>query len=265
MDYDAVFVHMNEEYMLLGGVPWWLLGKRSVLWRNHKKGSLQTRLACAFASRVCFTSPDSYVAHLGNAVRMPIGIDTDAFSLTTAPLQQRSILFFGRLDAVKNAHVFVAALDELYRRGLQFSATLCGSPTYENDEYAASTLARAKHLVDSKVLKLFPAIPNESAPGLYRSHMIYVNVTPSGSFDKTIGEAMASGCIVLATNSAVKDVLESRFLPVLTPETLAESIAQTLDIPEAERSKIIARQRAYIMAEHSLSLLTERLFGILSA
>src|SRR3989338_9057482 len=44
-DYDSVFVHMNEEYVLLAGVFWRLLGKRIVLWRNHKKGSWRTRLA----------------------------------------------------------------------------------------------------------------------------------------------------------------------------------------------------------------------------
>src|ERR1041385_8548279 len=42
-EYDAVFVHMNQEYVLLGWKLWFLLGKRIVLWRNHKKGSFLTR------------------------------------------------------------------------------------------------------------------------------------------------------------------------------------------------------------------------------
>ena len=52
-DYDAVFVHMNQEYVLLGWKFWWLLGKRVVLWRNHKKGSVFTRLAALLSRAVC--------------------------------------------------------------------------------------------------------------------------------------------------------------------------------------------------------------------
>src|ERR1700733_6884068 len=37
-NYDAVFVHMNQEYVLLGGLFWKLLGKKVFLWRNHPKG-----------------------------------------------------------------------------------------------------------------------------------------------------------------------------------------------------------------------------------
>src|ERR1700727_851881 len=43
-EYDAVFVHMNEEYVLLGAPLWRLWGKRIVLWRNHKMGSWRTNI-----------------------------------------------------------------------------------------------------------------------------------------------------------------------------------------------------------------------------
>src|SRR3989344_5188931 len=78
-DYDAVFVHMNQEYVLLGGKFWWLMGRRVILWRNHKKGSLLTRLTGCLSHTVCYTSESAYVASFKNAVRMPIGIDTNFF------------------------------------------------------------------------------------------------------------------------------------------------------------------------------------------
>ena len=33
--YDAVFVHMNQEYMLVAGWIWKMFGKRIYMWRNH--------------------------------------------------------------------------------------------------------------------------------------------------------------------------------------------------------------------------------------
>src|SRR3989344_92970 len=41
-NYEVVFVHMNEEYVLLAGLPWRLLGKRISMWRNHPAGSFLT-------------------------------------------------------------------------------------------------------------------------------------------------------------------------------------------------------------------------------
>ena len=37
-NYDVVFVHMNQEYILLAGWWWRLTGKKVVLWRNHQAG-----------------------------------------------------------------------------------------------------------------------------------------------------------------------------------------------------------------------------------
>src|SRR3989344_3255575 len=37
-NYDAVFVHMNQEYVLLGALLWKLLRKKITMWRNHHAG-----------------------------------------------------------------------------------------------------------------------------------------------------------------------------------------------------------------------------------
>ena len=68
-EYDAVFVHMNEEYVVMGGFLWRMWGKRIVMWRNHKMGSWRTRLAMKFADVVCYTSPNAFVASSKKAVR----------------------------------------------------------------------------------------------------------------------------------------------------------------------------------------------------
>src|SRR3989338_5428089 len=116
-EYDAVFVHMNQEYVLLGGKFWWLLGKRVIFWRNHKMGSVWTPIAGFFAHTVCYTSPEAYVARFKNAIQMPIGIDTNLFKPSAAPAPAGTILFLGRLDAVKKSDVFLHAMENLRRDG----------------------------------------------------------------------------------------------------------------------------------------------------
>lgn len=77
--YDAVFVHMNQEYVLLAGFWWLLLGKPVYLWRNHAQGSYLTDLAALFCRKVFCTSAHSYTAKYRKTVRMPVGVDTARF------------------------------------------------------------------------------------------------------------------------------------------------------------------------------------------
>src|SRR5690349_15894229 len=51
-EYDAVLVHMNQEYILLTGWLWKLLGKRIYMWRNHSAGSFLTDTAAAFCDKI---------------------------------------------------------------------------------------------------------------------------------------------------------------------------------------------------------------------
>lgn len=261
-EYEAVFVHMNEEYMLLSGILWRLMGKRIVLWRNHKTGSWRTRCAVLLAHTVCHTSSEAYVAHMHNAQQMPIGIDTDAFSPGTPPTPE-SILFLGRLDAVKKPDVFLEAMQQLVASHPSAHADIYGDPTPGREAYAIVLKERFAHLTN---VTFHSGVAHERTPEIYHSHTIYVNLTPSGSFDKTIGEALASGCVVVAANDAVRDVLVSECsVNSHNPHDVARGISAALALSQEEREQATARGRAFVEREHSLALLVERLAGILDA
>lgn len=109
-EYDVVFVHMNQEYVLMGALLWRLWGKRVIMWRNHKMGTWLTRLACMLSHDICYTSPDSFVAQYAHAHKMPIGIDTAQFVLPAIAAPHDTVLFLGRLDIVKKPDVFLAEI-----------------------------------------------------------------------------------------------------------------------------------------------------------
>src|SRR6185369_1642182 len=75
-EYDAVFVHMNQEYVLLGGIFWKLMLKPAYMWRNHHAGSRLTDVAAFFCKKVFCTSRFSYTAKYKKTVIMPVGVDT---------------------------------------------------------------------------------------------------------------------------------------------------------------------------------------------
>ncbi|MDP3965867.1 MAG: glycosyltransferase family 4 protein [bacterium] len=258
-EYDSVLVHMNQEYVLLGGKFWWLLGKRIILWRNHKMGSLWTHIAGLFAHKVCYTSPSAYVSSFRNAVKMPIGIDTDFFK-PKGTADPRSLLFLGRLDAVKNPDVFLRAMDILRRDGNAAHADVYGDPTPGREDFARKLKADFASL---KRVSFHAAVRNSDTPALYNAHAIYVNLTPSGSFDKTIGEAMACGSVVVVANDAVRDAVPPAFLvDVQSVESVAAGLRAALALSDGKRKELASQMREYVVQEHSLALLASRLFAL---
>jgi glycosyltransferase involved in cell wall biosynthesis len=257
--YDSVFVHMNQEYVLLGWKFWWLFRKRIVLWRNHKKGSVLTRFAALVSRVVCYTSPAAYVAGYGNAVRMPIGIDTGVFK-PSGSADPHSLLFLGRLDAVKRPETLLKALDILAGEGVIFNADIVGDPTRGREAFMRELKQRFSAVPN---VSFKPAIRNDEAVTAYTSHALYVNLTSSGSFDKTIGEAMASGCIVVAANDVLRGVIPDELLvDADSPESVARGIEAALALGEEGRKALSARLREYIVREHSLPLLVQKLENI---
>lgn len=58
--YDAVLVHRNPVYVVLGGVFWRLMGKRVTLWYNHAYRDWQLSLAAALANRIISPSSSGF-------------------------------------------------------------------------------------------------------------------------------------------------------------------------------------------------------------
>lgn len=260
-DHKRVFVHMNEEYVLLAGWFWIICGARIILWRNHKMGSWWTRIAVSLSNRICHTSTDAFVAYSKKAVRMPIGIDTQLFTPPQTPPDPKSVLFFGRLDRVKRPELFVEAVRELVKRSIAVQPLVCGSPTYQNDPFANALRSNAP-----KEIVFRESVVHQEAPILFASHSIYVNLTPSGSFDKTIGEALASGCVVISANENVRDVIHpDLFVDPLDQTHTTQALAQALALTPEERLRLSEVGRAYVEERHSLRLLADTLCKILTS
>jgi glycosyltransferase involved in cell wall biosynthesis len=254
--YDNVFVHMNQEYVLLAGDMWRAMGKKVYMWRNHPQGSLLTHMAVVLANTVYCTSPKSYTAKFLKTKIMPAGIDTEKYAGPAEP-KEHSILFFGRLSPVKNVHVFIESLKELEKTGIDFHADIIGSPANESDiEYERELHTLGDQLVSAGKLTFKKSVAFEVTAGLYKKYSMYMNLTPNGSLDKTMLEAGASGIPILISNSAFSgNIPEVCEIKNLDPVSIAESITTLLYLSSEERKKIGEDIRVYVEREHSLTRL----------
>ncbi len=201
-NYDRVFVHMNQEYILVAGLLWKLCKKPVYFWRNHYAGSFLTDLACKFCEKVFYTSKSSFTAACANAMQMPVGVDTNRFRPDTASGRTpRSVLFLGRMAPSKRPELLLEALRRLEQDKVLYSATFVGSPLPQDQAYYDALVAHAPPNVS-----FVPAVSHADTPALYRTHQVFVNTSPSGMLDKTIFEAAASGCIVLAASKDAREL-----------------------------------------------------------
>ena len=198
-NYDAVFVHMNQEYVLLGWKFWKLWGKRIFLWRNHAHGNLFTRLAILFSDKVFCTSPSSYTARFKKTKIMPVGIDTDFFKPDPNIIRKKdSILLLGRISPVKKVLEFID-----WVKDKDFVTTIAGPILVEDKEYGQIVQHRVLNS-KGKIVYIGP-VNQEEAKKLYQTNEIYANFTSAGSMDKTIIEAAACGCKLEVRNPDLKN------------------------------------------------------------
>ena len=259
-EYDAVFVHMNQEYVLLAGWLWKLLGKRIYLWRNHYAGGLLTDIAAAFTTKVFCTSRFSYTAKYKKTVLMPIGVDTELFKPSGARIPG-SILFFSRFAPAKRPHILLEALGILAKENIEFQASFYGTALPQDATYRGGVIKRAGTLGLIDTVKFYEGVPHAQAPGIFSRHEIFVNLSSSGTYDKTMFEAVACGCLVLATSEDFETLAGKRFRLTDAEDVTAaaERLRETLALPESERAALVGQLREKVLAGQSLPTLGKQL------
>jgi len=258
--YEKVMVHMNQEYVLLGGLFWMARRKKIFLWRNHPRGSFLTRVAIALSNKVFCTSSYSYTARFKKTEVLPAGIDTDMFTYDTKEREPNSILILGRISPVKRVERILEALKSLKGRKIPFTASVVGGVAPSDQSYGGRVGKYVKEeLAGSAALS--PAVPNAETPALYSKHAVLVNITPTGSLDKTILEAMACGTLVLTSNPVFKGEIPELFLCEDTPEGITEGLTAIFSLSKEEYDRYGKELREYVIQKHSLSKLVASLSG----
>lgn len=262
-NYDAVFVHMNEEYILLGGLLWSLMGKKVYMWRNHHAGTFLTDLAGFFCKNVFCTSKFSYTAKYKKTILMPVGIDISLFSdKEDVSREQNSILFLGRIAPIKKPDLLIRALTIIRDRGITFRASVYGDPLPKDRVFYQSLKDLvSKNRLDNQIM-FYEGIPNEKTVLVYNKHEIFVNLSTSGMYDKTIFEAMACGCLILASNKNLYGLIPDLYVfKEGDLNQLTEKIIEILNLSEEDKKrdkeifKELANKNSLVVLGKKLSLI----------
>jgi glycosyltransferase involved in cell wall biosynthesis len=265
-NYDAVFVHMNQEYIILGGFLWRFLGKKIAFWYNHQHGNLITKLVSIIANLVFYTSPFAFTSRFKNAKIMPAGIDTELFK-KNENIQKisNSILYLGRISPVKNVDVLIEAAKLLDKEGTDFILNIVGEAGEKDKEYFEEIKKISKSLEESGKIKFWGVIPNYKTPEIYNQNEVFINLSPSGLFDKTILEAMSCETITIVSSKAFQGVLPDFLIfKENDAKDLKDKINGMLNRTKEEKREICKKIRKYVVENHNLDILIDKIIMFLN-
>ena len=192
--YDAVFVHMNPEYIVLGGWWWRLWHKKVMLWYTHKSVDLKLRVAEKFANIICTASKESFRLPSKKVHILGHGIDTEFFTPDAAVVRGEYALSVGRLMKSKR-HDLAIELAKADGRELHIAGA--------GPERAALEELAAK--IGARVIFLGP-LTQVALRDEYRRAAYVIHTSETGSLDKVVLEALACGCPVHTRDPYLKDL-----------------------------------------------------------
>lgn len=260
-NYDAVFVHMNQEYVILGGLFWKIFGKKITMWRNHYAGSFLTDISVFFCDMIFCTSKHSYTAKYKKTIIMPAGIDTKIFKPELKVKKNNSILSLGRISPVKKIEILIKALDILDKNGLNFVCNIYGSAVGKDKEYYFQLKKQSQEMERRGKIIFYNGVPNYETPNIFNQNQIFVNATDTGSFDKTIVEAVACGCFPVVCNDSFKDFFRDIFLfKKDNALDLAKKIEMIINLNNESKEKYQKELRDFSFL-HDVHLLVEKIIN----
>ncbi len=266
--YQTVFVHMTPIYVVMAWWWWRIWGVRIVLWYNHPRAGWIDRLGLSLADVVCYTSPASFSARYCRAQRMPVGVDVDLFSGGDVKdlASTFRLLVFGRVARIKRVEQ-ILEVSQFLSRYFPLETLIAGP--VEDLDYLKFLQNKIVKLGLSGQVRWLKQIPHERAVSLYRESGLMLNLTPPGSLDKTIFEALACGTMVITTNRSFADEGVPRELsPWLFSasddvEDIANLAKKFFNLQEEQRRALKKAGRDFVVNHHSLEVLLTKLESIL--
>ena len=259
-NYDNVFVLMNPEYVILGGLFWKLWKKKIALWYTHKRVDLKLRLAEKLVDKIFTASKESFSLPSKKVEITGHGIDSAVFQprnqKSNLKNQKFSIITAGRIAPVKNIDVLIEVAEILPSSGWEIK--IAGRPILESDEkyFERLKIVIKEKKLDDKI-KFIGPVPNKDIAEFYQNGDLFVNFSDTGSLDKAVLEAIASGLEVLTSNKAFASVLGGEIFIEKNPEKIAQKIIEIASSRE-NKSNQLAK---YIFENHNLDNLVNKIIN----
>ncbi len=258
-EYDNVFVHMNQIYVILGAPFWRALRKPIGLWYAHGTVSPSLKLATHFTHYIFTSTPEGFRIDTPKRVIVGQGIDTTLFTpASRASSDMLRLITVGRISTSKNIDTLLRACTRLKDKEIKFHFKIVGVATTEGErEYEQKVQKLASELKLDEYVEWTGAVSNRELPTLLQQSDIFIHDGATNSLDKTLLEASLSGCIVVSSNPAYRSLTESVAPELLFAPKDHEALARI--IQSREHHQVATEVRTLIFKKYDISTLAKNI------
>ncbi len=263
-NYDSVFVHMNQIYIILGGWLWKLWHKKIALWYVHRQKNFSLWLATRLVNNIFTSSSESFTIKSDKVSYIGHGVDSSRFSINVfnKDNSKTKIVHVGRISEIKDLKTLILAGAILKEKINNLSIELYGGPSNDVDRVYVEEL---KKLIKQKnlgnVILFKGPVSNSEISSVYAGANLSVNMSPKGGWDKVVIESLMAECPVFASNLALKPVFggdSDKFLfEYKNPQDLAYKIESFLALENKE--EIIKALHDHAVAEYDFKNLIRKI------
>jgi glycosyltransferase involved in cell wall biosynthesis len=265
-NYEAVFIHMNPEYVILGGRLWRIMDKKINLWYVHRQLNWRIKKAAGIADMVFSVSENTFPVKTEKLQVMGHGIDMEKFKCSdrkTLKLGEKiRIISAGRITRIKNLDILIKAAKIIKDRiGSKFIVDIIGAPSTKKDEnyqLMLQGLMRSESVED--IVRMSGAAPYGQMAEIYCRNHILVNLCPTGGIDKAVLEAMACGIPAIVSNESFIPYfgdLDRRLIFKYRDEN--DLSAKIIDLTDNCNNSIGKFLREQVEKHHNLKILIKKL------
>lgn len=262
---DVVFTHMIPIFAIL----FWPVAKvmrlKNLLWYAHGTITPTLKLAHMLVDHVVSSTPEGFRLASDKVTFIGQGIDGSLYRFRPRrPDEILRIITVGRISSSKGLHILVEALERWYPAP-PWQLNIVGDATSDDERrYADQLRQQASPRCQQNIVFKGRLDPEFIAEELVAAD-VFINLSATGSLDKAIVEAMASGCPVLSSNDAFRVIANEAGLADCIVSRDVEGLKMGLEhfsrLGQNARRLIAERQSEIALRDHTLEGLMDRLYA----
>ena len=264
------FAHMIPEFALL----FWPLARLTrtpnILWYAHGHVPRNLKIAHRLVDHVVSSTPQGFRLPSGKVTFIGQGIDASLYGFQPRMVDDTlRMITVGRLAPSKGQDVLIKALAR-WTQPMKWHITFVGGPTDDNERrFADEVKTLAQNMLPSGSFTFTGRLDAQDiAPLLARSDLS-ISLGTTGSLDKTIVEAMASGCPVISCNDAFRAIAEAEGFTdcVVQPQEadIQRALTAFAALTPHQKLEIGEKQSKIALRDHTLDGLIGRLVTLLKS
>jgi len=262
-EYDNVFVHMNQLYVILGAPLWQTLRKKVGLWYAHGAVSNSLKLAVMLADTIFTSTAEGMRIQTPKKAIVGQGIDTDLFcQANKEPSDGLRLITVGRISQSKNLETLIRACASLKKEQIDFTFSIVGEALTAKDvAYKEKMKALCAELAVEKSILWTGSMTQAQLPAALQQADVFIHDGSTNSLDKTLLEASLCGCTVISSNPAYVRlvILFGRDL-VFTPHDHT-ALKESILLAREDKADTSEQIRLYIKEHFNVANLVSGILG----